>query len=134
MPNSRQTSVIASPSRSRPTNRRRSYMTEHSFHGINTSRPTAKSVTHVSGTVCHLCLRLLTVRRLTREPRGTDAKLNDRPHRRADMKRLSRCLVISLVILSAAALVSGALARGGGRGGGGRISGGAILCLSGSQL
>jgi LTXXQ motif family protein len=50
------------------------------------------------------------------------------------MKRLSRCLVISLVILSAAALVSGALARGGGRGGGGRISGGAILCLSGSQL
>ncbi len=32
-------------------------MTEHSFHGINTSRPKAKSVTHVSGTVCHLCLR-----------------------------------------------------------------------------
>src|ERR1700736_2757739 len=59
MPNSRQTSVIASPSNSRPTNRRRSSMTEQSFHGINTSRPKAKSVTHVSGTICHLCLRPL---------------------------------------------------------------------------
>jgi len=36
-------------------------MTEHSFHGINTSRPKAKSVTHVSGTICHLSLRPLTV-------------------------------------------------------------------------
>jgi hypothetical protein len=37
-------------------------MTEHSFHGINTSRPKkAKSVTHVSGTICHLCLRPLTI-------------------------------------------------------------------------
>src|ERR1700676_886702 len=60
MPNSRQTSVIASPSRSRPTNCRRSSMTEHSFHGINTSRSKAKSVTHVSGTICHLCLRPLS--------------------------------------------------------------------------
>src|ERR1700736_5064931 len=57
MPNSRQTSVIASPSNSRPTKRRRSCVTEHSFHGINTSRPKAKSVTHVSGTVCHRPLR-----------------------------------------------------------------------------
>src|SRR6516164_6553425 len=62
MPNSRQTSVIASPSKSRPTNRRRSSITEHSSHGINTSRPKkAKGVTHVSGTICHLCLRPLIV-------------------------------------------------------------------------
>jgi hypothetical protein len=40
-------------------NRRRSSMTEQSFHGINTSRQKAKSVTHVSGTTCHLCLRPL---------------------------------------------------------------------------
>src|SRR5579862_1243050 len=57
MPNSRQTSVIASPSSRRPTKHRRSSITELSFHGINTSRPKAKSVTHVSGTICHLCLR-----------------------------------------------------------------------------
>src|SRR6516162_6168233 len=57
MPKSRQTSVIASPSISRATKRRRSSITELAFHGINTSRPqTAKSVTHVSGTECHLCL------------------------------------------------------------------------------
>ncbi|MEJ2433756.1 MAG: hypothetical protein P8Y53_11565, partial [Pseudolabrys sp.] len=30
---------------------------EHSSHGINTSRQMAKSVTHVSGTICHLSLR-----------------------------------------------------------------------------
>jgi hypothetical protein len=31
-------------------------MTELAFHGIDTSRPEkAKSVTHVSGTECHLC-------------------------------------------------------------------------------
>src|SRR5437870_10645373 len=57
MPNSRQTSVIDSPSSSRDTNRRRSSITEHSFHGIDTSRPKAESVTHVSGTICHPCLR-----------------------------------------------------------------------------
>src|ERR1700730_18222059 len=58
MPNARQTSVIGSPSRSCATNRRRSSTTEHSFHGIHTSRlKKAKSVTHVSGTNCHLCLR-----------------------------------------------------------------------------
>jgi hypothetical protein len=32
-------------------------MTELAFHGINTSRQKAKSVTHVSGTKCHLCPR-----------------------------------------------------------------------------
>jgi hypothetical protein len=38
--------------------RRRSSTAEHSFQGIATSRlrPHAKSVTHVSGTFCHLCL------------------------------------------------------------------------------
>src|SRR5229473_3112550 len=56
MPNSRQTSVIASPSRTRATKRRRSSITELAFHGISTSRQKAKSVTHVSGTKCHLCL------------------------------------------------------------------------------
>jgi hypothetical protein len=43
----------------RATNRRRSSITELAFHGINTSRQKAKSVTHVSGTKCHLCLRPL---------------------------------------------------------------------------
>src|SRR3546814_14135857 len=40
------------------TNRRRSSITEHSFHGIDTSRQACLSggVTHVSGTMCHLCL------------------------------------------------------------------------------
>src|SRR5262245_6359496 len=57
MPNSRQTSAMASPSRSRATKRRRSSITELAFHGIHTSRRTkAESVTHVSGTFCHLCL------------------------------------------------------------------------------
>src|SRR5438105_6636495 len=61
MPNSRHMSVIASPSSRRPTKQRRSSITELSFHGINTSRPKAKSVTHVSGTKCHLCLRPHTI-------------------------------------------------------------------------
>src|SRR6266481_9268494 len=56
MPNARQTSLIASPSSSRATNRRRSSITEHSFHGINASPGKGKGVTHVSGTICHLCL------------------------------------------------------------------------------
>src|ERR1700731_3425292 len=56
MPKLRHTSAIGSPSRSRATNRKRSSTTEHSFHGINTSRQRAKSVTHVSGTKCHPCL------------------------------------------------------------------------------
>src|ERR1700676_1933335 len=61
MPSARQTSVMASPSRSRATKRRRSSITELAFHGIYTSRRTkAESVTHVSGTFCHLCLGPLT--------------------------------------------------------------------------
>jgi hypothetical protein len=63
MPNSRQTSVMLSPSRSRATKRRRSSITEHAFHGIHTPRLTeqAESVTHVSGTMCHLCLGLFRI-------------------------------------------------------------------------
>src|SRR6516162_4529721 len=56
MPNARQTSLIASPSSSRATNRRRSSITEHSFHGIHASPANGKGVTHVSGTICHPCL------------------------------------------------------------------------------
>ncbi|MDX8496581.1 hypothetical protein RFN29_34295, partial [Mesorhizobium sp. VK22B] len=41
------------------TKRRRSSITEHSLHGINTSRQKPKSVTHVSGTNRHLSLRSL---------------------------------------------------------------------------
>jgi hypothetical protein len=33
---------------------------EHSFHGIRTSPGKGKAVTHVSGTICHLCLGPLT--------------------------------------------------------------------------
>jgi hypothetical protein len=37
--------------------RRRSSITELAFHGIHTSRlQKSESVTHVSGTKCHLCL------------------------------------------------------------------------------
>jgi hypothetical protein len=50
-PDSRQTSVIASPSSSRATNRRR-----NSLSTASTPPQKAKSVTHVSGTGCHLCL------------------------------------------------------------------------------
>src|SRR5882757_8310123 len=64
MPNARQTSLIASPSSSRATNRRRSSITEHSFHGIDTSPGKGKGVTHVSGTICHLCLGPLTAANL----------------------------------------------------------------------
>src|ERR1700745_3430983 len=57
MPNSRHSEAIVSPSLSRITNRIRSSITEHSFHGILLSAPFGpKSVTHVSGTFCYLCL------------------------------------------------------------------------------
>src|SRR5882672_8486854 len=61
MPNSRQTSLIDSPSSNLATNRRRSSITEHSFHGIDTSRSIAESVTHVPGTTCYLCLGPLKI-------------------------------------------------------------------------
>src|SRR5579859_6294939 len=75
MPNSRQTSVMVSPSSRRATKRRRSSITELTFHGIHTSRRTkAESVTHVSGTKCHLCLGPLSPAgygwRATRSPQG----------------------------------------------------------------
>src|SRR3546814_18908962 len=56
------TTLFRSPSKSRATNRRRSSITEHSFHGIDTSRQACLSggVTHVSGTMCHLCLGSLS--------------------------------------------------------------------------
>src|SRR5229473_2078381 len=58
MANSRQSATIFSPSSKRPTKRTRSSITEHSFQGI-TSSPRGGSVTHVSGTKCHLCVRPL---------------------------------------------------------------------------
>jgi hypothetical protein len=46
--------------------RRRSSITELAFHGIHTSHRTkAESVTHVSGTICHLCLGPLTPRQIS---------------------------------------------------------------------
>src|ERR1700675_3034647 len=62
MANSRQSATIFSPSSKRPTKRTRSSITEHSFQGITPSLK-GKSVTHVSGTKCHLCLRPLKIQR-----------------------------------------------------------------------
>src|SRR5262245_61956000 len=56
MPNSRHTSDIDSPSSNLAINRRRSSITEHSFHGIDTPGAKPGSVTHVSGTPCYLWL------------------------------------------------------------------------------
>src|SRR5208337_4733528 len=48
--------------RRRATNCRRSSITEHSFHGIHSFLPKrGKSVTYVSGTICHLCVGSLTL-------------------------------------------------------------------------
>src|SRR5437870_11061640 len=77
MPNSRHIWVIGSPSRSRATKRRRSSITELAFHGIDTSRPKAESVTHVSGTKCHPCLGPL------RRDQARRTALDDRIVRRA---------------------------------------------------
>src|SRR5215471_19126175 len=51
---------MASPASRRPTNCSLSSMTEHSFQGITPSQKTGGSVTHVSGTMCYLCLRPLS--------------------------------------------------------------------------
>src|SRR6266850_5164493 len=59
MANSRKSVTIFSPSSKRPTKRTRSSITEHSFQGITPS-PRGGSVTHVSGTNCHPCVRPLT--------------------------------------------------------------------------
>ena len=61
MPNSLQSSAIASPASRRATNCSLSSITEHSFQGIAPSPFTGKSVTYVSGTVRYLCLRPLKV-------------------------------------------------------------------------
>src|ERR1700739_2911597 len=48
---------MLSPSLSRITKRMRSSITELSFHGIPLPPPSrGKSVTHVSGTFCYLCV------------------------------------------------------------------------------
>src|SRR5215204_3308385 len=58
MPNSRHREAMLSPSLSRITKRILSSITELSFHGIPSLPPPyrGKSVTHVSGTFCYLCL------------------------------------------------------------------------------
>src|SRR5262249_44616204 len=60
MPNSLQSSAIASPASRRATNCILSSIAEHSFQGITPSLPEGGSVTHVSGTMCYLCSRPLT--------------------------------------------------------------------------
>src|SRR6202140_1711462 len=62
MPNSLQSSAIASPASRRATNCSLSSITEHSFQGIAPSPLRGESVTYVSGTMCYLCLRPLTKR------------------------------------------------------------------------
>src|ERR1700732_2547793 len=59
MPNSLQSSAIASPASRRATNCSLSSITEHSFQGIIPSPLRGESVTYVSGTMCYLCLRPL---------------------------------------------------------------------------
>src|ERR1700730_2674270 len=59
MPNSLQSSAIASPASRRATNCSLSSITEHSFQGITPSPLRGESVTYVSGTMCYLCLRSL---------------------------------------------------------------------------
>src|SRR6202011_4211990 len=60
MPNSLQSSAIASPASRRATNCSLSSITEHSFQGITPSPLRGESVTYVSGTMCYLCLRPLS--------------------------------------------------------------------------
>src|SRR6202166_1713165 len=64
MPNSLQSSAIASPASRRATNCSLSSITEHSFQGITPSPLRGESVTYVSGTMCYLCLRPLIRSRL----------------------------------------------------------------------
>src|SRR5262249_47897362 len=40
------------------TNCSLSSIAEHSFQGISTPSPEGESVTHVSGTMCHLCVKV----------------------------------------------------------------------------
>src|SRR5215813_14240373 len=60
MLNSRHSEAILSPSLSRITKRMRSSITEHFLHGMfYPALGQDKSVTHVSGTFCYLCLGTL---------------------------------------------------------------------------
>src|SRR5450432_3991939 len=61
MPNSLQSSAIASPASRRATNCSLSSIAEHSFQGIAPSPLRGESVTYVSGTMCYPCLRSLTI-------------------------------------------------------------------------
>src|SRR5712671_2477354 len=90
MPNARQTSLIASPSSSRATNRRRSSITEHSFHGIHTSPGKGKGVTHVSGTICHLCLGPLTVLTVPSHATGAEPRAYGVGHPPGNENRVRR--------------------------------------------
>src|SRR5213593_3342069 len=104
MPNSLQSSAIASPASRRATNCSLSSMTEHSFQGITPSSLEEESVTHVSGTKCHLCLRPLRtylplcshahrLSVLSREPRISFAHYLGAT--RTDLRALmSLCLVV----------------------------------------
>src|ERR1700688_881253 len=61
MPNSLQSSAIASRAGGGATNCSLSSITEHSFQGIIPSPLRGESVTYVSGTMCYLCLRPLNL-------------------------------------------------------------------------
>src|SRR5580704_16745038 len=87
MPNSLQSSAIGSPASRRATNCSLSSITEHSFQGITPSPLRGESVTYVSGTMCYLCLRPLTIKQrvfsiravgaLTGPPLGLPSKCFD---------------------------------------------------------
>src|ERR1043166_4544643 len=81
MPNSRHIAVISSPSRRRATKRRRSSITELSFHGIATSGLVnqAGGVTHVSGTKRHPCLGSVKTHSKSLPTSGTGLALNEAP-------------------------------------------------------
>src|SRR6266851_9686487 len=72
IPNSLQRSAICSPASRRATNCSLSSITEHSFQGITPSQKTGGSFTHVSGTMCYLCLRPLIIIYLAQETQKID--------------------------------------------------------------
>src|ERR1700676_1012844 len=82
MPNSLQSSAIASPASRRATNCSLSSITEHSFQGIIPSPLRGESVTYVSGTMCYLCLRPLKPQlcQQSLEPARISSSLHSYPH------------------------------------------------------
>src|SRR5579872_7513107 len=75
---------MLSPSLSRITKRMRSSITELSFHGIHFPPPSGgKSVTHVSGTFCYLCLGTVTITCGVSEKRGLQSSPRLRPFARS---------------------------------------------------